>query len=267
MTFNTLLLSSGGIKGLSFLGIWKYLEEKNILIQTFAGTSIGALFSFLFILGFTFQELYDILIQTNILNFFHFDFINFFESYGMIDIQPFEHFLTQTIQSKGFSPTITFQELYSKTNKDLHTYAFCIDDQTTVCFNKNTTPNCTIIKAVLMSMTIPLIFKPIEYKNKKYIDGAIEKPFPIEDYDSKTTIPCVVMNEHIDIDKIDNIFQYTYKIIRSLLKKKCHIEENYCYIYSKVGTLDISLNQEEIDKIIQLGYVSINDWFLMEDLR
>ena len=99
----TLLLSSGGVKGFSFLGVWKYIEENHIKINKFSGVSIGSMFSLMFSLGFTYQEIYDILINIDFLNLFNFNFTDFLECYGIIDIKPLEDFIYMKIEEKGFN--------------------------------------------------------------------------------------------------------------------------------------------------------------------
>ena len=49
-----LTFSGGGIRGLSYIGCLKALEEFNILAQTecFVGTSVGAIFALLLNLGY-----------------------------------------------------------------------------------------------------------------------------------------------------------------------------------------------------------------------
>jgi len=255
---DTLLLSSGGIKGYSFLGVWKYLEEhdKTKDIKIFSGVSIGAFFNLWFILGYTFKECYELLMKINVFDLFSFDFANFFESYGMIQCQDLEKFMIHQIEIKGYNKDITFQELYEQTGKELHTYAFCVDDQKLCRFDKTNTPECPIRVATLMSMSIPLIFQPVEYKGKYYVDGVVNNGFPIQDYNLNKTFPCVVVNE--EIKEIKNIFHYTFKIVKSLLNPKDL--NNACCIYPKVGTLDVSISEEEIDRIIYQGYQSIASW-------
>lgn len=256
--FNTLLLSSGGIKGYSFLGIWKYLEEHNQTknIKIFSGVSIGAFFNLWFVLGYTFDECYKLLMKTNVFDLFNFDFANFFESYGMIDVEELTNFMIKHIEKKEYHKDLTFKELYEQTGKELHTFAFCVDDQKLCRFDKETTPDCPIRIATLMSMSIPLIFQPVTYNGKYYVDGAVKNSFPIEQYELNKTIPCVVMNE--EIKEINNIFHFTFKIVKSLLKQKD--TENACCIYPKIGTLDITINEEEIEKLIYQGYQAFACW-------
>ena len=63
---NKLVFSGGSTKGISYIGIIKGLEENNLFknIKTFAGTSIGAIFSFLLTIGYDYYSLNTLLNQS-----------------------------------------------------------------------------------------------------------------------------------------------------------------------------------------------------------
>lgn len=257
MVKNTLLLSSGGIKGYVYLGIWKYLQEQNISIRIFSGVSIGAVFSMLFILGFSFEEIYDVLMNINLLNMFDFDFTNFFSTYGMVNIEKLNNFIIKKINEKGYHENVTFQEIYEKTNCELHTYSVCVNTNKLERFDKDNTPDYPIWSAVKMSMSIPLIFPPILYNNKYYVDGAVQDGFPMNNYDKSTTIPCIVCEK--PSEQIANIFDFinnTYKSSRN----QTFSSDDVCYIYPPISMLKINIKNEEIDNLITIGYNSIQTW-------
>lgn len=254
--YTTLLLSAGGLKGFAYMGIWKYLEEKDIKISTFAGVSIGAFFSMLFSLGFTFEEIYNILIDVNLLEIFEFDFVNFFQNYGMIDIENLEKMIITKIQEKGFNKDITFQQLYNITGRELQTYAVCVNTHTLECFDRENTPDCPIWLAVKMSISIPLIFPPIMYNDKYYVDGGVQNGFPIELYNLSETIPCLI--KETPKKEIETIMDFIHNTYKSFKKFKC--EGNACLIYPDIPTLDVSITREQIDSVIEMGYVSISSW-------
>ena len=58
---NTLCLSGGGIKGISYIGTLMYLESENYLdinnITTYVGTSSGSILSFFLNIGYSLKEL------------------------------------------------------------------------------------------------------------------------------------------------------------------------------------------------------------------
>ena len=62
---NKLVLSGGGINGIIFLGIIKYLEVSKQLknINTFVGSSIGSIINTLVCIGYTYDELKDFILD------------------------------------------------------------------------------------------------------------------------------------------------------------------------------------------------------------
>ena len=60
-----LVLSGGGAKGITHIGIIQALEENDIPIDYVAGTSIGAIIGALYAMGYTPQELLEQLITKN----------------------------------------------------------------------------------------------------------------------------------------------------------------------------------------------------------
>jgi predicted acylesterase/phospholipase RssA len=67
--FDTICMSGGGIKGISFLGALDYLEFNSYIdtskIINWVGTSVGSILSFLFTLGYTVHEIGDFTIDFN----------------------------------------------------------------------------------------------------------------------------------------------------------------------------------------------------------
>ena len=58
-----LVLSGGGAKGAAHLGVIKALEENNIPIDYVAGTSIGAIVGSLYAMGYTADEMLELMLS------------------------------------------------------------------------------------------------------------------------------------------------------------------------------------------------------------
>ena len=110
-TIHTLVLSGGGINGIVHLGALKYLDEINILqnITTFIGTSIGAIISGLFVIGYTIDELFEFTQNINFGDIFHINPINILDNLGFNNGEKFTFILTKMFQTKNISETITFK--------------------------------------------------------------------------------------------------------------------------------------------------------------
>ena len=83
-----LVFGGGGIKGISYIGCLKALEEKQILpnIKYLVGTSIGSIFCLLINIGYRSDELKPILfnMSTNIINDISCnDVLEFIDNYGI----------------------------------------------------------------------------------------------------------------------------------------------------------------------------------------
>ena len=62
-----LILSGGGMKGFTYLGLLRLIEKYNIKpqLETITGFSAGAIFSFILALGFSYDEIVPIMLNTN----------------------------------------------------------------------------------------------------------------------------------------------------------------------------------------------------------
>ena len=61
-----LVLSGGGAKGAAHIGVIKYLEELEIPIDYIAGTSMGSIVGGMYALGYSSDEILDIIIGTSL---------------------------------------------------------------------------------------------------------------------------------------------------------------------------------------------------------
>jgi len=85
---NTLILSGGGVKGISYIGALKYLdelktkEEYSITIQEIMGVSVGSIVGLLYILGYTYDEFVDEIVSKNLSDLKQLRIKNFLQRYG-----------------------------------------------------------------------------------------------------------------------------------------------------------------------------------------
>ena len=113
-----LVLSSGSIIGISYLGCLQILEERNLVenIENILGCSVGALFGLYMSLGYNSSELHQILKKVNfsdLTNIEYDDIINFTENLGLQDGIKIMKITEIMIKAKTKNPDITFLELYN----------------------------------------------------------------------------------------------------------------------------------------------------------
>lgn len=56
----SLVLSGGGARGLAHIGVYRLLEERGIPVDYIAGTSMGAMLAATFAMGYTSNEIFDL---------------------------------------------------------------------------------------------------------------------------------------------------------------------------------------------------------------
>jgi predicted acylesterase/phospholipase RssA len=184
--FSTLVLSGGSLHTLGYIGAIKYLEEQNATkhIKTIIGTSSGAIIGLLFAMGYKsfdirsiYQEFLDKHANTNP------DFENILNIYfalGIDDGASLRKGLGDAISAKYNHNDITFIELTKKTGINLMVCACRVDDLSETLFSVDTTPNLSVVSAVLASSAIPIIFKPVNINGSLYVDGALSVSCPVK---------------------------------------------------------------------------------------
>lgn len=191
--YDTICLSGGGIKAFSFIGSLYYIEKYynfNInKINKFVGTSAGAIYCYFFSLGYTPSEIKDFILS------FNFSKVNsetsittLLEEYGLIDGSKMTFLLSQFLKNKYDLDDITFDELYKLTNKELYIIGTNYTKNLEKCFSHKHTPNISVLTALRISISIPVVFKPYLLDNDYYIDGAFKNNFPINYCNQDTTL-------------------------------------------------------------------------------
>ena len=212
-----LVLSGGGVKGISHLGAIQALHEQGILknIKTYAGTSIGAFIAVLLVIGYSPNTLFQFIMELKFDKLKNINFQIFSKSYGLDEGNKLELVLGKLFMGKNINPNITLSELHAITNKTVIITAVCINDKKTYYYSHETAPNMSVIMAIKMSMAIPIYFVPVKYNGKLFIDGGCVDNYPIKIFEDKLdeVIGLYLTEFRDDIDTINNIEDYMLHMI------------------------------------------------------
>lgn len=273
-----LVMSGGGAKGCTHIGIIKALEENDIPIDYVAGTSMGAIIGSLYAMGYSPDEM-EMLIaseefsswQKNIIqeNYtYHFkhddptpEIIRLKMKFS--DSLKFEpHFLPSSIITP-LQMNQAFINLYAQAT------ATCEGD-----FNRLFVPFRCVASdvhnkeeyihskgdlgdAVRSSMTFPLFFKPIMVDNRLLFDGGIYNNFPVDvmqrDFNPDFIIGSNVASNPIAPNETDIVLQLENMIMNrtnyNVDKEKGLLLD---FHYSDVSLLDF----ERVRELSKIGYDS-----------
>ena len=183
-----LVLSGGGLLGISYIGLAKFLEESlsNPIIKNFksiTGCSAGAIFGSLIAIGYTSTELQNIIKEMNFKEYININaesLINFMKLKGLESGKTIINFIKKCIKDKTNNENITFKEIKDKFNIDLQIGVTNLTKSRFELMNSKNTPNIPIHKAISASIAIPLIFEPVIIDDDIFCDGGLLNNLPIE---------------------------------------------------------------------------------------
>lgn len=262
MIYDTLCLSSGGVYGIAYIGALDYLIEEKIIkldnIKNYVGTSIGALFLFFVIIGYSVKDINDIIINLNFSNLqTEINIDNILENYGINNGHKFIYMIKYYLKNKLNIDDITFKELYLNYNKNFTVIGTNLSKGVEAIFNYNNTPNMSIITAVRISISIPIIFTPVLYNDEYYVDGALTNTFPINHCDQERTISInLPYSDFFENNNIVDVFLNSFKIILKSVscKNEFKIPDNIINIHSdKYSSFDLNTTLETKINLIKNG--------------
>jgi len=257
-----LILSSGGVNGYFFVGGLKYLVENNLLgnLENILGTSAGSLFGFLFLLGFTLDEIEELVIKMtpdHLLNITGESVLSFLEDYGIDNGEKFEKILKIVGKRKLNNPNITFKELYQLTNITFTVSTLNLNKRKLIYFSHKNYPDLEIFKAIRMSASIPILFKPVLFENDFYLDGGAMDPCSLNYFKSPKETLALMINGN-EMKEINNIKDFLITLMCSPIQK---VAEDYydkpnIIIYDNKDNegLNFEIKSEKIAELIKLGY-------------
>lgn len=194
-----LVMSGGGARGLAHVGVIKALEENNIPIDYVAGTSMGAIIAALYAMGYSPQDMYDLLaskdfsqwyrgsMDANYMFYFRRNnevpellsvnfnikdslYINKPEI-NLINPNPMNLGVMQTFAQYTTACNGNFDELFVP----FRCVAADIYNKKQVVFRDG-----DLGDAVRASMSYPFVFKPIKKDSTLLYDGGIYNNFPVD---------------------------------------------------------------------------------------
>lgn len=267
-----LCLSGGGIKGVCHIGVLKAFEEAHIKFDCISGTSSGSIVASMYAAGFTAEEMYEIfkkyakqISKTNYIIILKLICGIIFRRKiiieGLNDGKKIKQILNRELLKKNiFSisdlniplliPSVDLEDgtiyLFSSV-KDKRKYS---DEVITI-------NNIDIGSAVQASCAYPGIFSPMDYRNKKLVDGGIRENIPwkqLKNIGVEKIISIVFENEKrekIDINMLDCITKSMGILMHELYNYEI---EDIDYIL-KIKTKDVSLLDTcRLEELYEVGY-------------
>ena len=266
-TFDAIVLSGGGTKGILTLGALHYFYETKRYnpsdIKEYAGTSIGAAICLLLICGYTpmdiFSEIYE---KKSFFNTKGGGMWAIIQNMGLMSIGPFSEFIGELVKRKlGSVPT--FSALKVMTGKILSISGANVSKMVEMKYSPSTTPHMSCVEAVKISCSLPVIFQRIKHKGNYVVDGGLLNNFP-RNYISKKMkmVLGVVLIGHNISASDDSFVGYFFRLlmlpINQLTELRCRECGDDDFIirvkWKGIALLQLTMTHEQKLEMFLSGY-------------
>jgi NTE family protein len=216
--YRNLVMEGGGIRGIAYGGALLELEQRGVLagLRRVGGTSAGAIQAALLAVGYSAQEIIDVVNATPVQRLNDGRFIFFggthrlVKEYGWYRGDEFSTYLGELVARKSRNAHLTLGELHALALKDpghfrdLYTTGTNLTQQRVQVFSHETNPTMRVADAVRISMSIPLYFRAVllDAENRVItgtpapgqpvqvlVDGGLLANYPVDLFDFPRYMP------------------------------------------------------------------------------
>lgn len=186
MEIECLVLSGGGHLGFIELGALYHLEENKYFdrkkIKSYYGTSFGSILAVLLSTPLDWETSNDYMLKRP------WDKVFELKSNNLLQIWENKGFFDEEISIKCLKPVldafdlpidVNLKDYYEFSQVEINFITFNCSLCETKEINYKNYPDLPLYKAIYMSCCVPLLFKPLEWKDELYIDGGMEHNYPI----------------------------------------------------------------------------------------
>lgn len=261
-----LALAGGGIRGIAHAGVIKALEENNIKIDAIGGTSSGSMITALYGVGYTPDEILKLfkkfaktivklngnVIRKELKNFL---FKHKLVSQGINSGEFIERIFNEAGSLKNITNIRELKMPVVMPTVDIHSSKKCVFTSTNI-EEDNYISDIEIGKAVRASSSFPIIYEPMTYKDKMFLDGGILDNIPVNEVKKLGADKIIAVR--FDSDRVDeksnaiDIIMKIADIMGSQIAEENLKNADYIIEVPTDGTGIIDI--EKIDYCFQSGY-------------
>jgi len=266
MVIKNLVLSGAELRGITYIGVIKAIEELNIYdyLENILGVSSGAIFAMTLVLELSSIQLEKIIMSISLEQLFNFstdDILNIAETFGVDDGEKITRIFKVLFRKILKNENATFKDLYNFNKcKNLIISGTNLSNKNCEYFSYANTPDMPLHIALRISISIPLCFKAIKYNDHLYIDGAFSNNFPINYFtdDINNTLGLIISSDKSQSQTINTLSEYMISITDCVLGimpnyLKHLYKQNIIEIVVKYNVLEFKFNHNVKRYLIDTG--------------
>lgn len=233
------VLSGGAVRGLAHIGVLKAFQEYGIRPVCISGVSAGSIVGLFYSAGYSPQEMEEIALRTNILEYIS----PAFSKKSIFSIDNMDKFIKKYINQKDLSELET-KFFVAITN--LNTASTEYKDKGSIV---------DIIKA---SCSLPILFKPVKIGQHLYVDGGVMNNLPVEPIlDKVDFVVGIEVNPFLDEERdFSNMLSIGIRSFYLAIRSNIESRKPFCNLFIqppdlvKIPLFAVNKKKEAID----IGY-------------
>jgi NTE family protein len=286
--FENLALEGGGVWGIAYAGALDELEKVGILaeIKRVAGTSVGSILALLLALGYSSNDISNIIAQLDFTKFMdHHSVKQLFSTYGLYQGEFAMRLFQSWIADKLGTEDATFKDLHDSGGLELRVFATNLNTKQIHEFSFRKTSDVPLAVAVRASMSVPLFFAAVEVGDHLFVDGGAIFDYPLlafGDTDIKKTLGLAFAGSssaaagdqdetsfsyHQPGEYIHRLLTVMERVQAPLLALYGDLRENTILIDTgDISSLQFKLSKDDQDFLIQSGRKAVKDYIQKEQV-
>jgi NTE family protein len=258
------VLAGGGTRLPAHVGVLTALADMGIGYDHIVGVSGGSVVASLAAAGKDMDELKFLLRNVNFAQFRGYSLIGLLKNGGLSTGKRFEHWMESQLGSMCFGDL----------DKNLHVVAADVRSGRPVVFNRDNSPDITVARAVLYSISIPLIFPFHHYGEHVLVDGSIlaEDSLFCDWAGDRTPVVCFRLRDKRLADahparRVLPVADYMFMLIRTFMNtiSREYLSESLWLNTVLIETdgmspLEFNMTPEQKQSLFDLGYATTREF-------
>uniref|UniRef100_A0A6C0CA39 PNPLA domain-containing protein n=1 Tax=viral metagenome TaxID=1070528 RepID=A0A6C0CA39_9ZZZZ len=246
--YTNLVLSGGGTKGIAHIGAIQKLIDNGLLdlstLKGVAGSSAGALAGLLIVLGFDMTNILNFVMCLDMKKLINPDVSLFLNKCGVDDGRTIFNLIEEILTKATGIKHINFRQLFELTGINFTVTGTCLTDSIAVRYNHVNTPNFKVSVAIRISISVPILFVPVDIDGKKYIDGSALDNYPMELFADEIDKTIGILLG-IEYDTTYNCPEQFFRAVLHLIMKHYYAEDHTKY---EKNTIHVTKTKEFAEK-------------------
>jgi hypothetical protein len=177
--YDVLILDGGADKVVAYVGALDVLQQRydlNMTVRTVLGCSAGALVGLMFCLGMCRAEMEDFILllrPPDVPESVWHIADQVWQTWGILGMTHVADMVRQLLYMRLGMLDCSLCEFAQKTGKHLVVWTSNLSDAVPEFFSLHHNSDVSIVRLMCMTTCIPVLFKPVPFKDKLYVDGFV----------------------------------------------------------------------------------------------